>query len=176
MDDMFRFSQDRRFGNVSFEIFLKCAHHLSDLVLSNKSSVDISVITCEDRVTYNYSTVTFFSDEVSEALKNRKRYSFSDLDIQVWMRSYDVQFTILEKVNSKPFMICLSCDKYRDSSRTFFYGQYVEEPLHREILEQFAKPSLLYGIGDGYRKISKLNEAFAWRGLFKLGFNSEDCR
>ena len=126
----FRFSHDKRFKRVSFEEFLEIARELCEIGASVRSSADAEVITAEDNTTYNYTTTTFLSDEIKEALKQRKRYSLDELTQEVWDRSFDVQVTLKDEKDPKPFMICVSCDKYADAKRVKFYGQCLDEITH----------------------------------------------
>ncbi|MDP3725697.1 MAG: hypothetical protein Q8R36_00695 [bacterium] len=159
-EDGFRFSHNKRFKIVSFEEFLATARTLCDTVSAIRSSVDIEVVTAEDHETYNYTTTTFWSEEIREALEKRKQYSLDELTQEVWDRSFDVQVslkTVRDEQNPEPFMVCVSCDKYADAKRMKFYGQCLDERTHQEVVNKFRRWSLSHGIGDGMGKISTFN-------------------
>jgi hypothetical protein len=159
----FRFSHDKRFKRVSFDEFLATAKSLCQIVSEYRGTVDIEVLTAEDHTTYNYTTTTFWSDEIEEALKNRKRYTFDELTQEVWDRSFNVQVTLLDEQDPKPFMICVSCDKYADAKRMIFYGQCLDEETHRAVVNEFRRSSFSYGIGDGMGKISNFDMVMGLR-------------
>jgi len=159
----FRFSYDQRFRKVSFGKFLKIARELCEAVVSIRNSVDITVITSEDHRTYDYSTVTFMSDEITEALKGRKEYPFDRFTQNVWDRSFNVQVTLKDKKDPKPFMICLSCNKHADAKRIMFYGQCLDETTYQRVVSKFRHPTLLYSIGEGFEKSSDFNVAMGRR-------------
>lgn len=162
-EDGFRFSHDKRFKKVSFGEFLATANALYKTVSNRRSTADIEVVTAEDHTTYNYTTTTFWSDKIEEALKNRKRYTLDELTQEVWDRSFDVQVTLLDEQDPKPFMICVSCDKYADAKRMMFYGQCLGEETHRAVVNEFRRASLSHGIGNGMGKISDFNLAMGLR-------------
>ena len=153
----FRFSHDKRFKRVSFEEFLGIARELCEIVASVRSSADIEVVIAEDHTTYNYTTTTFWSDEIWEALKQRKVYSIDELTQEVWDRSFNVQVILKDEKDPKQFMICVSCDKYADAKRLKFYGQCLDERTHQRVVSKFRRSSLSHGIGDGMGKISDFN-------------------
>lgn len=161
--DGFRFSHDKRFKKVSFDEFLTMAKSLCQTVSEHRSAVDIEVVTAEDHTTYNYTTTTFWSDEIEEALKNRKHYTLDELTREVWDRSFDIQVTLRDEQDSKPFMICISCDKYADAKRMMFYGQCLDEETHYAIVNEFRCSSFSHSIGDGMGKISNFNMAMGSR-------------
>lgn len=155
----FRFSHDKRFNKVSFQEFLATARALSHTVSTHRSSVDVKIITAEDHTTYDYTTTTFWWDVIEEALKSRKRYSVDDLTQEVWGRSFDVQLTLRDKQDPKPFMICMSCDKHAAAKRIQFFGQGLDEQTYQAVVGEFRRSSLSHSIGDGTRKISNFNLA-----------------
>jgi len=155
----FRFSHDKRLKGVSFNEFLKTARELCEAVVSVRSSVDITVLTCEDDTTYNYSTSSFASVEHSKAIKNRKSYTLDEFTEEVWDRSLNAQLTLKDQEDPKPFMICLSCDMCADAKSMKFYGQCLDGTTYQAIVSKFRSPTLSYGIGDGYSKVSALDMA-----------------
>lgn len=155
--DGFRFSRDKRFKKVSLDEFLATAKSLCQTVSEHRSTMDIEVVTAEDRVTYNYTTTTFWSGEIEEALGNRKHYTLDELTQEVWDRSFNVQVTLRDEQDFRPFMICVSCDKHADVKRMKFYGQCLNEETHRAVVNEFSRPSFSYSIGDGMGKISNFN-------------------
>ncbi len=160
---MFRFSRDKRFySRISFEEFSQAATMLAAMANKARSSAKVEILTTEDTHTHLYSQVTFMADEVTEALKGRKSYSFEEFTDDVWSRSMSAQLTIKDEADLKPFMICLSFDK--DEPRSMkFYGQAVEQELIDLIHDTFSSPSLFYKVGDGYSKPSAFNFAFGQR-------------
>lgn len=152
-EDGFRFSLDKRFRKVRFEEFEGVAIKLFDVVLQTLGRMDVSVITAEDHETYNYTTTTFWSDEIEEALKKRKQYTWDQFTREVWDRSYDVQVDF----QFGRSWISLSCDKHAEDRRMFFYAQSLDERTRSEILKRFRKRSLWYDVGDGMHKISTFN-------------------
>lgn len=162
-EDGFRFSHDRRFGGVSFGEFLATAKALCETVSSIRNSVDVEVVTAEDERTYHYTTTTFWSNEIEKALKKRRRYSLNKLTQEVWNRSLDVQVSLRDEQDRKPFMICVSCDKYDDYKRIKFYGQGLDEQTRQAVSRKFRRLSLSHSIGDGMKKISSFNMAMGSR-------------
>lgn len=158
-DNGFKFSHDKRFRKVSFGEFLATAQALCQTVSDSRNTVDIEVVTAEDHMTYNYTTTTFLSDEIEDALKNRKRYTLGELTQEVWDRSFDIQITLRDEQDEKPFMICVSCDKHADAKRMKFYGQCLDEETCRVVVSKFCRATFSYGIGDGMGKISNFNMA-----------------
>jgi hypothetical protein len=132
-----RFHTENRFSRVSFAQL----HRLMEVIeaeLCNPFTY-IQVLTCEDRnTTYNYSTVTFADDRVTETLKKRKTYSWEDFSREVWQRSSRVE-VILKKHFKPDFSICLSVDRLNDSKSIFFYGYSVEESLEAKIRKMYAR-------------------------------------
>ncbi len=158
-NDGFRFSHDKWLGKVSFEDFLTTAKKLAEIVFNSRSTANTEVSTAEDRATYNYTTVTFFSDEVTEGMKNKKSYTLDELTQEIWNRSFDVRMSLFDDKDSKPFMICISCDKYADARRIRFYGQCLDEKTYQDVTEEFYHSSFWYKLGDGYSKPSLFNQA-----------------
>lgn len=154
---MKRFSRDKRWGKVSFEEFRRTAEALYGMVAAIRPSVCPEIITCEDKKTYEYSTVTFGLPGVDEALKKRKSYSLSELTEEIWERSFNVQLTLKDEKDPQPFMICLTCDRYDDPKRMRFYGQCLDSATQTRMFETFAQATLNYKIGDGYSKPSDFN-------------------
>ncbi|KKS57822.1 MAG: hypothetical protein UV22_C0012G0028 [Parcubacteria group bacterium GW2011_GWA2_42_35] len=152
--DGFRFSHDKRFWAVSFEEFLATASALCQIVSSRRNTLNIEVVTAEDYTTYNYTTTTFLLDEDEI---ERKRYMLDELTQEVWDRSFNVQVTLRDEQDSKPFMICVSCDKYADRKRMKFYGQCLDEDTCHVVISKFRHATLSRGIGDGMGKISNFN-------------------
>lgn len=162
---MFRFSRDKRFfaRTTSFEEFMQAVTELAETTKKVRPLVSIELITCEDAETHRYAHVTFVADEVDEALKGRKTYALEEFTKEVWERSMDVQLTLKDANDSKPFMICLSLDK-RDEPRSMkFYGQAVEQELVDHIRDTFSHSSFFWSIGDGYSKPSAFNLEFGQR-------------
>lgn len=155
--DGLRFSRDKRFKRVSFEEFLATARALCETVSAVRSSLDTRVVTAEDHTTYNYSTVTFLSKERMEALGNRKHYSLDELTQDVWDRSFDVRVILRDEHDPRPFMICVSCDKYDDAKRMKFYGQCLDGRTYQQVVDGFRRSSFSHRIGDGMSKISTFN-------------------
>ncbi len=168
---MDRFSRDKRWGKVSFEEFKRTAEALYALVTSARPSVSAEILTCEDGVTYSWSTVTFDLPGMDEALKERKSYQLSGLTKEIWERSFDVQLTLKDKEDAQPFMICLSCDCYADPKRMRFYGQCLDSATRTRMFETFARPTYSHKIGDGYSKISEFNRVVGV-GLARIQPNS----
>lgn len=160
---MVRFSRDKRFFlRVTFDEFLAAATQLTNLVRERQPGALLEILACEDTNTYNYSTVTFWSDEATEALKARKSYSFGELSPQIWERALKIQMAIRDPSIREPFVIWLSVDRYAEPRRLGFYYQCVSDSLEAD-LARFKRPSLLFGIGDGYSKPSDFNFGFGQR-------------
>ena len=152
---MFRLSRDKRLlmGVVSLFDFATTAQLLVAQAKESRPEAVIEVLTCEDLTTYNYSTVSVYADEVNEALKQRKLYTIEELTPAVWQRSLKTEMYIKEKSERDSFMLCLTCDQRVEPKRMLLHGQQVEDALYEQILATFNKPSLQYGIGDGYSKV-----------------------
>lgn len=158
VNDSLRFSRDKRFGRkVTFAEFLENATKLVAIVQDIRPSVKVEVLTCEDGRTYNFSTVTFDTEEAEEALQNRRSYTLAQFSEEVWGRSFNVDLIIKDDSDANPFMICLSCDRCADAGRAIFYGQCLDQGTHDQILTAFAEQSLTYKIGDGFPKMSPFN-------------------
>ena len=155
--DGFRFSRDKRFRKVSFEEFLSTAKRLHETIAATCSTASVEVFTAEDFSTYNYTTVTFWSEEIRTILEQKKKYALDELTREVWDRSLDVQITWRDEKNQKSFMICMSCDKYADIRRIRFYGQGLDEKTYDTVNRNFRRTSWSYGISDGRGKISDFN-------------------
>ena len=164
-DVFLRFSHDKESGEVSFEEFLKTVRALHETVSGARSSVEVEVLTAEDLTTYNYTTVSYGSDEITEALKQRKRYSLDELSQEVWGRSFNIEVFWTDKQDPEPFMICVSCDKRAEAARIMFYGQVLDEETHDRVVAKFRRSSFLRGIriGDGFGKPSAFNMAMGRR-------------
>lgn len=158
---MFRFSRDKRFfSQIQFEEFAQVAVLVVEIVKTARPGVELEILTTEDLHTYQYSKVTFVADEVTEALKGRKSYTFEDFTEEVWNRSMSVKLTFTDDCDPKPFMICLSLDKLDEPRSMKFYGQAVEQKLVDNICDTFSRPTFFFSIGDGYSKPSDFNLAF----------------
>ncbi len=155
--DGFRFSHDKRFRRVSYKEFLATAQALSKTVSEHRQDLTVNILTAEDHTTYDYTTVTFDTDEVHEVLRGRKHYTLSELTPTVWNRAFDVQVTLYDKKDEQPFMISLSCDRYADDKRMLFYGQCLDEAVLHAVLNQFRRRALWYGLGDGVSPCSTFN-------------------
>ncbi len=156
--EMFRFSREKRLmlGTITFADFISAARTLTALVEEYRPAASVEVLTCEDFMTYQWSTVTFSTEKASAALTRRRSYLFDEFDHEVWCRSLEVGIYIKDKEDPRPFMIALSCDKHGDDKRMFFYGQAVDADLYKEI-GRFRRPNLYFGIGDGYHRSSLFN-------------------
>jgi len=171
---MFRFSRNKRFWQaVTFAEFTAAARRLVEQVEAVRASATVEVLTCEDTVTHKYSQVTFWAEEVTEALKGRKSYTLEGLTEEVWERTMSVQLTLRDDSDPKPSMICLSCDRRSEPRSMKFYGQSVEQELCDQICDQFARPSFRFTIGDGYSKPSAFNLEFGQR-LTGIGLPQSD--
>jgi hypothetical protein len=158
MSNDLRFSRNKRlFRNVTFTELVESMSRLANLVQEIKPSIKIEVVTCENLTTYAFSTVTFDTDEVISALSHRKTYALEQFTIDVWKRSHTISLSIWDDSDPKPFMICVSCDRKSDAGRMMFYGQCLDEKMHKRILDTFAKPDLFCKIGDGFPKLSVFN-------------------
>lgn len=160
---MVRFSRDKRFLlRLTFDEFLVAATQLTNLVLERQPGALLEILTCEDMSTYNYSTVTFWSDEVTEALKARRSYSLGELSPEIWKRTFKIEMAIRDPSVREPFVIWLTVDRHADPRRLGFYYQCVGNALEAD-LARFKRPSLLFGIGDGHPKSSDFNLNFGQR-------------
>ena len=159
----FRFSHDKHFRAVTFGQFESTAESLDGIVRRNREGAESKIITCEDRNTYNYSTVTFDSEEIETALKNRKEYGLDNLALDVWERSYNVGINITVPNSNEPFMVCASIDKTADSNRLKFHGQWLDKQTYSEIMQRFHYGNLFHKLGDGMGKISDFNMAMGHR-------------
>ncbi len=157
MNDYIGFSRDKRFSATTFADFFKSANKLVEIVQGVRPFAKVELLVCEDPWTHNFSTVSFESDEVTAALKNRKTYALDQFTGEVWDRSFKVNLVIKDDTDPKPFMICLSCDRQSDVGRIMFYGQCLDQRTYEQILDVFAKSSLFYKIGDGFPKTSVFN-------------------
>jgi hypothetical protein len=162
-NDEFRFSVNKRLGKVSFDEFDRTAKSLVDLVSLARAnavverSTSVEVLTCEDRDTYNWSTVTFWHEDTEERLSQRESYSLDALTEEVWRRSLSISICIRDKAGPEPFMITLSCDKVAEANRMVFYGQALDYDTCDKVVQEFKKPTLRYSIGDGWSKPSTFN-------------------
>ena len=159
----FRFSHDKRTLPVTFEEFLATAKKLQETLFLTRCHLDVYVFTAEDPLTYDYTTTTYWSEEIEAGLKHRKQYSFDDLTQEIWDRSFEVQISLHDALDPEPFMVCLSCDKHGDGKRIRFYGQCLDERTHQAVIQEFSRPTLEYQIGDGMTKTSLFNMAMGCR-------------
>ncbi len=159
---MSRFSRDNRLLlAIGLNEFLESARRLSTLVQQYVPGAQIEVLTCEDKTTYDYSTVSFPHEEVEEAMNNRKRYLLSEVSEDVWRRSYKLQLTIRSGTGDA-LMLCLSVDRHREPHRLMFYYQCIPDAVETD-LKVFTRPSFMFSIGKGRFRRSKFNWDFGER-------------
>ncbi len=160
---MVRFSRDKRFFlRITFEEYLVAATQLTNLVRERQPGALLEILTCEDVSTYNYSTVAFWSDEVTEALKTRRSYSLGELSPHIWKRAFKIEMAIRDPSVHEPFVVWLTVDRIARPRRLGFFYQCVSDALEAD-LAVFKRPSPLFGIGDGYSKPSDFNFNFGQR-------------
>jgi hypothetical protein len=159
-----RFSRKKRFFiKISFQEFLRAATSLAELVREHRPDARVQVSTCEDRTTYNYSTVTFFAEEVIEALKNRKTYSLEDLTEDLWNRSFSLRVDVDYGFNGEPFAIHLEVDRTAAPKQMLFIGSCLSGAIENAVARAFRHRTMLYSIGDGFPKPSMFNFNFGQR-------------
>lgn len=166
MHNEVRFSRDKRFfQRITYLEFLQAAVSMIALVQRYRPDAAIHIFTCEDRTTYNYSTVTFLDDSIIEAMKERKSYQLKELTEEVWGKSYSIDLSI----NGQPqgeddsFAIHVEVDRTASPRRMFFFSIGSTRAMDEAILAAFRRRSFLYGIGDGYHDVSDFNLAFGKR-------------
>ena len=160
---MFRFSYDKHFGGWSYEDFMMRANLLEKIVKETRHDIESKILTCEDKNTYNWSTVSFAMDEVRDNLSNRKEYNLQNIDKSIWSRSLDVSHFMNIPNDKNYFMINLSLDKVAEKNRLMFYGQGVDEETLQNIGNKFYKTNrLVYSLGDGFPKTSDFNMGIAY--------------
>lgn len=155
----FRFSLDKRFFSVGYYEFLQTALNLHETVGGRASELP-DVLTCEDKLVYDWSRVTVLTPEHEEALKQRKSYSLDKFDFSAWQRAIKTEVIIARPEIAETFMIVLSHDK-NDPKRMRFYGQTIDIDTYDSVINRFRKSSLRYALGNGYSKSSLLNLARA---------------
>ena len=162
--DSFRFSHDRYFGGFGLDEFKRTARELRLIADASRSHVDSFVLTCEDKNTYDWSKVSFAMEEVNRALEQRKKYSLRDVNEEVWNRTFKLENFMKIPNDEEVFMICLSHDK-AEKNRLFFYGQGLDEKTYENVMSRFHKRGLLYRLGDGLWKPSRLMGGIINSGL-----------
>lgn len=150
----FRFSHDKLFGIFKLEQFKRTAKELESIINASRSHVDSFVLTCEDEDTYDWSKVSFIMDLVDKALEQRKKYFLREFNQEIWDRSFRSQLTMAVD-NQKDFRVSLIHDK-GEENRLFFYGRGLDEGTYNSIMGRFHKRGLLYRLGDGHEKPSRL--------------------
>jgi hypothetical protein len=155
---MDRFSRRKRFRKVSYNDFCETALYLNFLAEAKFRKHSVKVRTAQDRETYNYTTVSFASDEVQKALAKRIEYTLPQFDEYAWKRSLSVELVVKDPATS--MMIVLTCDKVADPKSLVFYYQDVGAELSNRIRDAFGRPGFLHSIGDGIPKVSDFNAEF----------------
>lgn len=153
---MSRFSRSRRIGTVTHVNFLRTAQELVDIIREFAPNNNVKVFTCEDKNTYNFSTVTTLDDEVRRAHRQRKTYRLEKLDKDVWDRSLKVEFRILVNRN-RMSCVWLICDLVAAPHRLIFHTQNLSPQAEQAVNDEFYHSSLFWKLGNGHSHSSDFN-------------------
>ena len=157
-ENSFKFSHDKYFRAVTFDEFRETVKDIDGIVRSNNKRIESVILTCEDFETYQYSTVTFISDEIGEVLKRRKEYLIDEFNQEVWDKSYRVSVWMGDQGESPSFAVRLTVDRTADAKRLIFSGYSLDDNTHDRITEKYRRfGGFSYRLGNGMGKISDFN-------------------
>jgi len=148
-----RFSVDNVLGSVSFEQYREIAQRLEDSIRKvNPNVTSKLLLTTNGRDYHEYGSLTVVIPEVEEALSRREEHSLSDLNEDLWQRSFETELYIHDNTSGAQYMIALTVGK-REPKSMKFYSQHLEEES-RAVFNGFRKAGWFQRIGDGYSKPS----------------------
>ena len=101
--------------------------------------------------------------EVKEAWARRERYQLSDLNENLWERSFETQLRIVDNSVSEPYCIWLSNEE-REPKKLLFYGQCLDKQSQKAF-DSFKRAELFQKLGDGYPQTSPFALAHALASL-----------
>ena len=161
---MERFSIDNWFSNVSLDQFRGTAHKLESAIRNIRPTIQSELLLTTNRDDYYGSgSLTVSIPKVDEAKARREKFQLTDLNENLWTRSFETELYILDNSVSEPYMICLS-NGTREPKRLFFYRQCLDE-ASQKVFEGFRRTSILQKLGDGHSKTSNFDRAYALSNL-----------
>jgi len=161
---MNRFSINNIFRDVSLDQFKNTAERLELSLRKDRPEITSELLLNTNRYDYDtYGSLTIIIPELEEALKRREKYQLSDLNEELWKKSFEIGLYIKDNSIKEPYMVCLT-GGIRESKKMFFYSQCLDEKS-QEVFDSFKKTGLLQKIGDGFGKSSDFAVSYASASL-----------
>ena len=150
---MDRFSIGNLISPISFEQYKENAQRLEDSIRRVNPNITSKLLLTTNEVDYHgYGSLTKEIPEAEEAIERREEYSLSDLNEDLWQKSFETGLYIHDDTIRESYMITLVVGE-REPKSMKFYGQCLDEES-QEVFNSFRKARGFQRIGDGYNSKS----------------------
>lgn len=157
---MGRFSVENRFRRVSIDQFKDTGEKLKSALERIRPELTSELLLTTDGIDYRgHGSLTILTPEVEEARNRREQYQLSDLNEELWQKSFKTGLYFKDNSIKEPYMVCLTTED-REPKKMFFYSQCLDEES-QEVFDSFKRAGLLQKIGDGFPKTSNFAIAHA---------------
>jgi len=161
---MERFSINNFRRPVSLKQYKETAQRLEDSIREVNGNVTSKLLLTTNGADYcGPGSLTVVTPESKAARERREEFSLSDLNEDLWQRSFEAGLYLHDNTVEAPYMITLSVGR-REPRSMIFYGQCLDEKS-QEVFNSFRKAKWPKKVGDGYGKPSPFAIAHARSSL-----------